>query len=190
MLLLDIFRLLLESAASLLTFSLLLRALMQWVRIHPRNPLSPFVFAMTDWLVKPLRKGIPGYGGVDWASVLGAFLVALLLQVVLVLVQLAVAGASAGALGVMTFTIPLALFWVLRNAAYLLMGIVLVQVVLSWVNPFSPMAGIVNELSRPFLDPLRRILPNIGNVDLSPMVFFLLLQVVMMVLQSLMMGVR
>jgi len=172
----------------LLAFSFLLRVLMQWVRIHPRNPLSPFVFAMTDWLVKPLRKGVPGYGGIDWASVMGAFLVALVLQVVLVGLQAMAAGAGSAAMGMMGLAIPLALFWLLKSFAYLLMGIVLVQVVLSWVNPFSPMSGIVNELSRPFLDPLRRILPTIGNVDLSPLVFFLLLQIVMMVLQSLLMG--
>jgi YggT family protein len=56
------------------------------------------------------------------------------------------------------------------------------------VNPFSPIASILNELSRPFLEPLRRVLPTIGNVDLSPLVFFLILQIVMMVLQSLMPG--
>jgi len=72
--------------------------------------------------------------------------------------------------------------------AYLLMGIVLIQVILSWVNPFSPMAAILNELSRPFLEPLRKRLPQVGNVDLSPMVFLLLLQIVMMVLQRLMPG--
>lgn len=188
MLLIDILRLVLETAASLLTFSFLLRALMQWVRIHPNNPLSPFVFAMTDWLVKPLRKGIPGYGGVDWASVFGAFLVSFALQIVLVLIQVAMAGGGPGVINLITFTIPYAIFWLLRNFAYLLMGIVLVQVVLSWVNPFSPLSAIVGELARPFLDPLRRVLPMIGNVDLSPLVFFLILQIVMMVLQSLMMG--
>ena len=78
--------------------------------------------------------------------------------------------------------------WVLRNVAYLLMGIVLIQVILSWVNPFSPIASILNELSRPFLEPLRRVLPTIGNVDLSPLAFLLILQIVMMVLQSLMPG--
>jgi len=120
--------------------------------------------------------------------VMGAFLVALVLQVVLVGLQAMAAGAGSAAMGMMGLAIPLALFWLLKSFAYLLMGIVLVQVVLSWVNPFSPMSGIVNELSRPFLDPLRRILPTIGNVDLSPLVFFLLLQIVMMVLQSLLMG--
>ncbi|HEX4855239.1 MAG TPA: YggT family protein [Limnobacter sp.] len=188
MLLLDILRLLLETAASLLTFCLLLRALMQWVRIHPSNPLSPFIFSMTDWLVKPLRKGVPGYGGFDWASVFGALLVSFALHIVMVLLTVGFSSAGPGVGSLITLTIPLAIFWVLRNVAYLLMGIVLVQVVLSWVNPFSPMASILNELSRPFLEPLRRRLPTVGNVDLSPLVFLLILQILMMVLQSLMPG--
>ena len=186
MLLVNILRLLVETAASVLVFCLLLRVLMQWVRISPNNPLSPFIFAMTDWLVKPLRKGIPGYGGFDWASVFGAFLVSFTLQIVLVLIALSSSGGGTNITDLVVFTFPIALFWLLRNVAYLLMGIVLVQVILSWVNPFSPIASIVNELSRPFLEPLRRVLPTVGNVDLSPLVFFLLLQIVMMVLQELM----
>lgn len=189
MLLFDILRLLLQTAASLLTFCLLLRVLMQWVRIHPSNPLSPFIFSMTDWLVKPLRKGVPGYGGVDWASVFGAFVVSFVLHVTLVLLTVAFSARTGAGVGdLIVLTIPIAIFWVLRNMAYLLMGIVLVHVVLSWVNPFSPIAAVLGELSRPFLDPLRRVLPTIGNVDLSPLVFFLILQIVMMVLQSLMPG--
>ena len=187
MLLINILRFLLDTAASLLTFCLLLRALMQWVRIHPSNPLSPFVFSMTDWLVKPLRKGVAGYGGIDWASIFGAFVVSFVLHIALVLLSVGL-GAGSGLGGLIVLTIPIAIFWVLRNVAYLLMGIVLIQVVLSWVNPFSPIASILGELSRPFLEPLRRVLPTIGNVDLSPLVFLLILQIIMMVLQSLMPG--
>ncbi len=188
MLLIDILRLLLETAASLLTFCLLLRALMQWVRIHPSNPLSPFIFSMTDWLVKPLRKGVPGYGGIDWASIFGAFVVSFVLHIILVLVTVGLGNGGPGVGSLITLTIPIAIFWVLRNVAYLLMGIVLIQVILSWVNPFFFFFSILNELSRPFLEPLRRVLPTVGNVDLSPLAFFLILQIIMMVLQSLMPG--
>lgn len=185
MLLVDILRFILETVAGVLTFCLLLRTLMQWVRIHPSNPLAPFVFSLTDWLVKPLRKGIPGVGGIDWASVFGAFLVSFAFHGVMMLFVLATQGGGEvdhlALLGVMAGA---SIFWVLKNFVYLLMGIVFVQIVLSWVNPFSPMAAIMNELSKPFLAPFRRWLPPIGQVDLSPMVFILLLQIAMMVLQS------
>lgn len=182
--LLEVFRLLLQTAASVLVFCLLLRVLMQWAKIHPNNPLAPFIFTMTDWLVRPIRRFMPGFGGIDWATVLGAFFISYLLQVVLIAIASGIQGENFAQ--IMTFSVPIALFWLIRNLAYLLMGIVLVQVILSWVNPFSPFASLVNELSRPFLEPLRRIIPTVGNVDLTPLVFFLIVQVVMIVLQGFM----
>lgn len=181
--LVDILRLVLGSVASVLTFCLLLRTLMQWVRIHPSNPLSPFVFSLTDWLVKPLRKGIPGVGGIDWASVFGAFLVSFVYHGLIMVVVVLGQGLGANPLAFLGVVFSGSIFWVLTNFVYLLMGIVFVQIVLSWVNPFSPMAAIMNELSKPFLGPLRRWLPPIGQVDLSPLVFILLLQIAMMILQ-------
>ncbi len=188
----EIIRLLLDSAASIVVFALLLRALMQWVRLHPRNPLSPFVFSVTDWAVRPLRRVVPGFGGIDWASLLAAFLVAVTLNVLLLLISWLTMGemASSMSLGrvVVAFGLTAALVWLLKSAVYLLMGIVLLQVVLSWVNPHAPIAAVLDELSRPFLDPLRRFVPTVGQVDLTPLVFFLILQILMIVVQGLAMG--
>jgi YggT family protein len=185
----EIIRLLLDSAASVVVFALLLRALMQWVRLHPRNPLAPFVFSVTDWAVRPLRRLVPGFGGVDWASLLAAFLVAVVLNVLLLLLSWATMGemATSMSLGrvVVSFGLTAALVWLLKSAVYLLMGIVLLQVVLSWVNPHAPLAAVLDELSRPFLDPLRRFVPTVGQVDLTPLVFFLILQILMIVVQGL-----
>jgi len=189
----EIIRLLLDSAASIVVFALLLRALMQWVRLHPRNPLSPFVFSVTDWAVRPLRRVVPGFGGIDWASLLAAFLVAVTLNVLLLLISWLTMGemASSMSLGrvVVAFGLTAALVWLLKSAVYLLMGIVLLQVVLSWVNPHAPIAAVLDELSRPFLDPLRRFVPTVGQVDLTPLVFFLILQILMIVVQGLAMGI-
>lgn len=185
----EILRLLLDSAASVVVFALLLRALMQWVRLHPRNPLSPFVFSVTDWAVRPLRRLVPGFGGIDWASLLAAFLVAVTLNVVLLVLSWATMGelSSNMSLGrvMLSFGLTAAFVWLVKSAIYLLMGIVLLQVVLSWVNPHAPIASVLDELSRPFLEPLRRVVPNVGQVDLTPLVFFLILQIVLIVLQGL-----
>lgn len=185
----EIIRLLLDSAASIVVFALLLRALMQWVRLHPRNPLSPFVFSVTDWAVRPLRRLVPGFGGVDWASLLAAFLVAVVLNALLLLLSWATMGdmATSMSLGkvVVSFGLTAALVWLLKAAVYLLMGIVLLQVILSWVNPHAPIAAVLDELSRPFLEPLRRVVPTVGQVDLTPLVFFLILQILMIVVQGL-----
>lgn len=185
----DIFNLLLQSAASLLAFCLLLRALMQWVRLHPKNPLAPFVFAMTDWLVRPLRRFVPGFGGVDWASLLGALLVAALLNIALLSVKWLLASEASTVLSlgrvVVAFGIPAAFLWLFTKAVYLIMTIVLVQAVLSWVNPSSPISTVLNDLCRPFIAPLRRFIPTIGNVDLSPLALILVLQILMMIVQQL-----
>ena len=59
---------------------------------------------------------------------------------------------------------------------YLLMGVVLMSAIFSWVNPYAPLAGVVNAMAEPFLRPFRRFIPPIGGVDLSPIALLLLLQ--------------
>ena len=63
---------LIDVVFGLFTYSLLLRLVMQLMRAPFRNPLGQSVMALTDWIVKPLRKVLPGVGGVDWASVIAA----------------------------------------------------------------------------------------------------------------------
>jgi YggT family protein len=66
-------------------------------------------------------------------------------------------------------------------AVYLIIGLTLVRVVLSWVNAYSPLTPVMYELTEPFLRPLRRVIPNIANVDLTPLVLFIVCQLVLMV---------
>ena len=70
----------------------------------------------------------------------------------------------------------------LRLAIYIVIGALIVQAVLSWVNPYSPLAAPAHQLTRPFLDPLRRFIPPISGIDLSPLVAILLLQTLLMFL--------
>ncbi|HPR05783.1 MAG TPA: YggT family protein, partial [Denitromonas sp.] len=72
----------------------------------------------------------------------------------------------------------------LKMMVYLVIGIVLISAVFSWVNPHAPMAPLFYSLSAPFLRPLRKVIPPIANVDISPMVLLLLLQVVLMLLSN------
>ena len=98
-----------ETLGSLLSGVLLARFVMQWQRISFRNPLGQFVVATTDWLVLPLRRFIPGLGGLDLASLLPAWVV----QVVVVFVALAVRGVLGSAIGGVDLT-PIALLLVLQ----------------------------------------------------------------------------
>ncbi|MEW6165582.1 MAG: YggT family protein [Pseudomonadota bacterium] len=179
--LLQIVSLLLGTAANLLAIALLARAYVQWVRAPFRNPVGQFIIAVTDWVVLPLRRLIPGLFGIDLASVFAAWLT-----------QIAYFGVMAGLTG-LTGLAPAALLgvaWiaavaVLRMTVYLLMGVVIVAALLSWINPYSPVGPLFAALSRPLLGPVRRRLPPLGGIDLSPLVVLLLLEVVLIVLANL-----
>jgi len=127
-----------------------------------------------------LRRAIPGLFGLDLASLVPAWA----FQTVLAFIDLSLRGASldGGVFGVLLGLAGLGLVELLRMAAYLVMAVVLVSAVLSWVSPHAPAAPVFHGLAEPFLRPFRRLLPTIANVDLSPLLFLLLLQIVLMVL--------
>ncbi len=163
-------------ADTLITFFVVLlvaRFLLQWLRVSFRNPLGEFVVVTTNWLVRPARRVVPGWGGLDLATLLLAWL----LQGAALWIHAAIAGAHIAAAAL----IAVAFVDLLRFAIYILVFAVIMQVVFSWVNPQAPLAPVFDAITRPFLRPLRRIVPPIANVDLSPAVLFLLLQVALIV---------
>lgn len=180
MLLVDIARLLLETAGALLGVALLLRAYMNWVGMPSRNPLAQFAIALTDWLVRPLRRVLPAAGRWDTASLLGAYVVAVLLLALTFL--LIGAGPSSWPLPALLLA---ALVQVLRWALYMVFFLTLMHVVLSWVNPYAPVAPAVAMLVRPFLAPLQRIVPTIGGIDLSPLLLIVVINVLLLILSRL-----
>ena len=171
---------LIETVAWLFTLALMLRFLLQWARAAPRNPVSDFVNALTNFMVKPARRLIPGLWGLDLATLLLAWLVQFV-ELVLVL-QLAAGDivlASASQLGAIAV---MALVRIVRLILYIIIGAVIIQAVLSWVNPYSPMAGVLNALTRPLLKPFQRRIPPVGNVDLSPLFVIVICQLILIVL--------
>ncbi|MBW7902070.1 MAG: YggT family protein [Rhodocyclaceae bacterium] len=172
---------LIDALASFFTLLLLARFFMQLNRVSFANQLGTFVVQLTNWAVKPLRRVIPGIMGWDLATLLPAWW----LQCLLLLVVLSLRG-IAPEFG-QTGEIALLVLWrgataTLRLAVYLFIGALLVQAVLSWVNPHSPLAAPVYQFNRPILRPIQRFLPPIANIDLSPLVAILLLQVVLILL--------
>lgn len=177
----QIFHLLLEVAFGLLTGACLLRLYMQYQRIpmsaRSGNPLGSFLFATTDWLVLPLRRVLPAVGRVDSASLLAAYLLQLVQACILWLL-----GASGG--GVASLAV-LAALGVVRLALSGMTGLVIVYAVLSWVQADSPFADLLQRLASPLLAPIRRVLPLVGGIDLSPLVLLVLLQIAAIVLGGL-----
>jgi YggT family protein len=164
----------------LISGTCLLRLYMQYQRIplssRSGNPMGRFVFALTDWLVLPLRRVIPALGRWDMASLAGAFLI----QLAQFLILWALTGMAAGLLSV----VVLAAFGLVRMAISGLTGLVIVYAVLSWVQTRSMVSDLLERLVMPVLIPIRRIVPLVGGVDLSPLVLLLLLQIAAIVLGS------
>lgn len=164
-------------------YLLLARFLFQWLRVPFRNVLGEFIIAGTNWMVRPARRVIPSLAGFDLASLLLAWLLqALLLFVVYLIAGIdfsSAPGIGAGALA------GLALIDLVRFTLYIFVFALIVQAVLSWVNPYSPVGPLFDALTRPFLRPIRRFVPPLANVDLSPLVLIIVLQVLLIPLSHL-----
>ncbi|GAB7548014.1 YggT family protein [Cupriavidus sp. CuC1] len=170
---------LLDTVFSLFGMALLLRLWMQWTRLPTRNPVSQGVFQVTDWLVRPLRRVIPGLGGIDWATVIGAWLTALAFLLLVLLVS------SADPLAYLPLILLIALLNVLKWGISMVMWVTLLMAILSWVNPHSPVTPAINHLTEPLLRPIRRVLPRLGGFDISPLALFVIAQILLMIIARL-----
>jgi YggT family protein len=176
----QIVSLLLDAVIGLIGGACLLRLYMQHQRVPFGNPLGRFVFAVTDWIVLPLRRVLPGLGRWDTASLVSAWLLELLQ---IVLLWLLAGAASAAPL------LPLAaVFGVVRLAISSLTVLVIVSALLSWVQGSqgrsSLTADILDRLAAPMLRPFRLWLPMVGGIDLSPLALLLVLQIAGIVLAA------
>lgn len=169
--------LVIEALGNFLTVLLLLRFFMQWLRVSFANQLGRFVLQLTDWLVVPMRRAIPSLRGLDLASLLPAYL----LQVLLV----AIARLMFRGLEYMTPEVLVlhafgsGLFGLIRMSLYLLLAALFLQAFLSWVVPHSPWMRPISLITEPCLRPLRHIVPTVAEVDLSPLVAILAIQVLL-----------
>lgn len=169
-----------EALCSFFGILFLARFVMQAQRISFYSPVGQFVLRLTDWLVLPLRRVLPGLFGYDLASLFGAWLS-----------QLAFAGLRFAFIPAFGETDPAlataVILWaatlgLLRLFIHAIIGALLVQAILSWVNPYSPLAAPLSRLTAPLLNPIRRLLPPIAGIDLSPLVAILLAQALLMLL--------
>lgn len=173
---------LLDMLCGFFSMALLARFLMQWTRAPFRNPLGQFIAAVTDWMLRPLRRLIPGLFGLDLASLLLAWL----WQAVYLGIALGLSGAILAVSPASIFSVVLlAVIETVKTGFHLTIGVVLISAILSWVNPQAPLADVFNAVSRPLLHPFQRLIPPIGGIDLSPLALLLLLQVSLGMLERL-----
>ena len=173
----DAAQFLLRTLFDLLACAFFLRFWMQWARVPFRNPFAQFVVKVTDFAVRPLRRVVPGLFGLDWASLV-LFLLAEMLMVLSVHWVAGYPFALAGT-AVLPGFLLLALASALRLALYVLIGFVLIQAILSWVNPFSPLAPVFYALARPVLAPFQKRVPPLGGVDITPLVALIVIQLLL-----------
>jgi YggT family protein len=175
----SILTLIVDSIAGVLGGVLLLRFWMQVVRVRPPVSIGQFTFQLTDWLVRPLRRILPGVGGYDWASLIGALAVIVLA----VAIDLAVVARISP-----QYLVLLSLLRLCEWVFYGFMGLIIVEAVFSWVNPHAPLAPFIHALNDPLLRPLRRVIPLIGNIDLSPLVGLIALRIGLQLVSTLIMS--
>ena len=169
---------LLETFLGFFSLALLTRFYLQSVRAPVRNPLSQFLVALTDFIVRPTRRVIPGLWGYDLSTLLLAWLTELLLVVGVLALKGYQLGPGVGAavIGLML----LAGLNLLKRFIYILMVAVFAQAILSFIAPRGPATSMLVSLTRPFLGVFQRRIPPVGGVDLSPLFVLVICQILLM----------
>ena len=166
----------LDIAVGLLAGACLFRLYMQALRTGFSNQVGQFLFAATNWIVLPMRRIVPTLGRLDSSSLLAAYLL-VLLKVVLLLWMFAGAGAPD-----LAYAALWALVALMRLALSALSALILVCAILSWVQAPHVVKAVLDRLSEPLLRPLRRWIPPVGGLDLTPLLLLVLLQIAAMLL--------
>ncbi len=167
---------LLRFAFDALLMILIMRVWLQWVKADFYNPLSQFIVKVSNPLVVPLRRIIPSLSGFDLATIVVAYIIATLKFVTL-------AALAGEILGVLAFYIGLLVL--VKQAGFMLFVIMIIMAIMSWVvQGYNPTLMIFHQLTEPFLNPIRRIIPSMGGLDLSMIVAFLLMNVINILLSS------
>lgn len=169
---------LIDTLLGLLSLALLLRFYFQLLRVPYYNSVSQFLIAITDFMVRPARRVIPGWAGMDMSTLVLAWL----LESIIVTSVYVVQGYDFDAniifsLGIMGM---LGIVSIVKTTLYIILVMIIMQAVLSWVNPNSPLAPLLDSFTRPFLMIFRRRIAPIANVDLSPLFVLIVIQVLLM----------
>jgi YggT family protein len=168
---------LIDTLFNLVLMVVLLRLWLQWSRADFYNPLSQSIVRLTNPLIIPLRRLIPSIGPVDTAGVVLALLIVVLK---LVLIQLLVLGTIDVGL-----TLRATFSTLLRESLNLVFWVLIIRAILSWFSQGNnPVEGVLGQLTEPMLRPIRRIVPQVGGLDLSILVLVIALQFVQILLQQ------
>ncbi|MFU8896787.1 MAG: YggT family protein [Gammaproteobacteria bacterium] len=167
-----------KTLLDLYLIAFILRFLLQWARADFHNPLSQFILRITDPAVRPLRRLVPGWRGFDLSPLVALFL----LQLVVTATLSFMATGAVMSAGMLFYY---ALLRILVGTVRLYFFAILAHVILSWVSPghWNPLISVLHSLTQPVLRPVRRIIPPIGGLDLSPLFVLIGLQALLIMLR-------
>jgi YggT family protein len=165
---------LLKTLLDLLTIAFLLRFYFQLTKVSFQTQAAQLIVSLTNFAVKPTRRIVPSIGRLDLSTLLLAFST----QVVLSLFSFWLKGFPFLIVGSQVWLVMLgiAALSIASMSLTIFLYAVLIQAVLSWVNPYTPIAPVLSNLTNPVLNWLRRYIPTAGNVDLTPLVFIIAAQ--------------
>lgn len=180
----EIFVYLIQTALTLYMMAMLLRFLLQLVRADFYNPICQFLVKITNPLVIPLRRLIPGIGGIDVASLL----LTLILQALAIVAVMALYGLGLPNVGLLLAWSALGVIGLLVNIYFFAL---LATIILSWVAPGSnnPAVYLLYQITEPVMAPFRKVLPAMGGMDFSPILVFILINVVQIALRHMAAGI-
>jgi YggT family protein len=179
----DISVFLVSTLLSLYVIALMLRMLLAMARADFYNPISQFLVTVTNPPVLLLRRFVPPVGRLDTAV--------LLLIVVLKMLEIWLVATMRGVNPPFGVVFMVTVFQLLQLLIYIYIVSIIIHAIMSWFMAAggqmgrNPLSGLLNSLNRPILDPIRRVMPRMGMVDLSPLVAIIGLNVLLILLRSL-----
>lgn len=167
---------LLNTLIGLFTTAVLLRFYLQLTGAPFHNPVSQAVVALTNFAVLPVRRFVPGWRGMDTTTLLLGFISEFIFHFISLLLRGFPIFLAGGEVWIML--IGLSILGVIKISIYIFAYAIIVQAILSWVNPFTPITPALNALTSPILGPIRRYLPSPNGLDLSPMYAFIIAELI------------
>lgn len=159
---------------------LVIRIILVWIRADYFNPLVQFIIKCTDFIVKPMRRLIPNVDRLETASVV--------LVLILEVVKFSLVALLAYGIPTIPGLLLLAIGDMIKLILQTFFYAILVQAILSWIQPRSPMSFVLYQFTSPIMRPLQRVIPPVGGIDISPIPALIILQLLIIVLVNPIMG--
>jgi len=157
--------------------AVMLRFLLQTIRADFYNPICQTLVTLTNPALKPLRRWIPGFMGIDWPSII---LMILLQALEISLIALLVSGHIPPPISFPVIIVSKLLFMLI----YVYIFVIIIQAIISWIQPgsYSPFTVLLYQLSEPLVRPVRRYIPAAGGIDWSLLIILILLNLALILL--------